>query len=261
MDLEKVLQNIGFSEKESKIYLALLSLKEALPSTVAKKAGTKRPNTYFILEDLAKNGLVSKVKRGGYYHFQAISPNSLIEDYYKKYDDLKNSLPELVTLHESYVAQPQMSLFEGERGIIRIMDDTLTTSTEILCWADVELAVTSFKEYYPNYLKKRVEKGIFLKGIFCDDKFARDSKKRSEKELREVCLISKKDYPFKNEINIYDDKVAIISHKDKVGVIITNQNIADTQRSIFKFAFKYAKAFSGDSQHDRKTSRPRGRGF
>jgi hypothetical protein len=42
-------------------------------------------------------------------------------------------------------------------------------------------------------------------------------------------------------INIYDDKVAIVSHQDQVGVIIENKNIADTQRSIFNFAFDYAK--------------------
>ena len=54
-------------------------------------------------------------------------------------------------------------------------------------------------------------------------------------------LIPKEDYPFKNEINIYDDKIAIISHEDKMGVIIQNANIAETQRSIFNFAFKYAK--------------------
>lgn len=241
MNLKEVLQNIGFSEKESKIYLALLELKEALPSVIAKRAGTKRPNTYFILEDLTKKGLASKVKKGGYYHFQSISPHSLVEGYKEKYLNLEQSLPELITLHESYTAKPQMSLFEGKEGLIRIMEDTLNASTDIFCWADVELAVTSLKDYYPTYLKKRVENKIFLKGIFCDDKFAQKSQKKSKEELREVCLISKNDYPFKNEINIYDDKISIISHEDQVGVIITNQNIADTQRSIFKFAFKCAR--------------------
>ena len=48
-------------------------------------------------------------------------------------------------------------------------------------------------------------------------------------------------YLFKNEINIYDDKVAIISHEDQIGVIIQNKNIADTQRSIFELGFEYAK--------------------
>lgn len=62
-----------------------------------------------------------------------------------------------------------------------------------------------------------------------------------KEELREVYLVPKEKFPFENEINIYDDKVAIISHADKVGVIIQNQSIADTQKAIFKLAFEYAQ--------------------
>ncbi len=241
MDLNKVLENVGFSEKEAKIYLALLELKEAFPSIIAKRAGTKRANTYFILEDLAKRGLASKIKKNGYYYFQSLSPHSLIDNYKDKCHNLESSLPELLSLNKSYIAKPQMSLFEGEEGLIRLMEDTLTSSTDMYCWADVELAITSLNDYYPAYLKKRVKKGIFLKGIFCNDKYARESQEKSKEELREVLLISKKDYPFDNEINIYDDKISIISHKDKVGVIITNKHIANTQRSIFRLTFDNLK--------------------
>ncbi len=66
-------------------------------------------------------------------------------------------------------------------------------------------------------------------------------KERGKEELREIYIIPKEKFPFYNEINIYDDKVAIISHQDQGGVIIQNQFIADTQRSIFKLGFKYAK--------------------
>jgi len=59
--------------------------------------------------------------------------------------------------------------------------------------------------------------------------------------LREVYLIPKEEFYFDNEINIYDDKVAIISHEDQVGVIIQNEHIANSQRAIFKLAFQHAK--------------------
>ena len=175
-------------------------------------------------------------------YFRALSPYSLIEDQHKKYSALEEALPELLSLNSKFVATPQMTLYEGENGIIQIMEDTLTTSTEILCWADVSLAVgTVLGDYYPSYVKKKVERKIFLRGIFCDDKLAREFKAKGKEELREVRLISKKKFPFKNEINIYDDKVAIISHEDKIGVIIQNKAIADTQRSIFELGWEYAK--------------------
>ena len=70
---------------------------------------------------------------------------------------------------------------------------------------------------------------------------------KGKEELRELYFIPRNEFPFKNEINIYDDKVAIISHEDNVGVILQNKNIADTQRSIHKLTFNYAKILSDNS--------------
>ncbi len=122
------------------------------------------------------------------------------------------------------------------------MEDTLTTTEELLCWCDVEIAVgTVLSDYFPSYLKKKIEKKIWLRGIFTYNKSGLRHKKMGKEELREVYLVPKEKFPFENEINIYDDKVAIISHADKVGVIIQNQSIADTQKAIFKLAFEYAQ--------------------
>lgn len=242
MNLNKILQHIGLSNKEAKIYLALLELKEALPSVISRRSGVKRPTTYVVLDQLQKQGLVSHVKKGKLEYFQPVNPHSLLEKEYNKYHALENALPELLQMHQKYAVTPQMQVFEGKEGLIRIMEDTLTTSTDLLCWADVKMAVdTCFKDYYPEYVRKKVERKIWLRGVFCDDKFARQFKKRSKAELREVYLIPKEKFPFKNEINIYDDKIAIVSHQDEVGVIIKNKNIADTQRAIFKLGFEYAK--------------------
>lgn len=239
--LTQILQNIGLTEKEAKIYLTLLQLHDALPSIIAKRSGVKRPTTYVILEQLQKRGLVSYVKRGRVLYFRALNPNTFIEDQYNKYKKLEQALPDLLKMHESYSATPQMAIFEGKEGLIKIMEDTLTTHTGLLCWADVTEAVTSLKDYYPTYIAKKVKRKIFLRGIFCADKLAKRFQEHSKDEFREVHLIPKDRFPFKNEINIYDDKVAIISHADQMGIIIQNKNIADTQRSIFEFGFEYAK--------------------
>jgi HTH-type transcriptional regulator, sugar sensing transcriptional regulator len=245
MDLTKTLSNIGLSDKEARLYLSLLEYNEALPSVLSRKSGIKRPTTYVILEQLKARGLVSQVRKGGATYFRALSPYSLLDDQHEKYSALEEALPELLQLNSKFAATPQMTLYEGENGIVRIMEDTLTTSTELLCWADVSLAVgTILSEYYPSYVKKKVANGVWLRGIFCDDKRAREFQTKGKEELREVYLIPKKKFPFKNEINVYDDKLAIISHADKIGVIIQNKSIADTQRSIFELGWEYAKLLS-----------------
>lgn len=240
--LEEKLEKIGLTSKEAKIYLTLLEINESHPSTISKKSGVKRPTTYVILEQLREKGLVSYLQKNGKTLFRAIDPRKLLEEEKNKMSLIEESLPELISLNSKYGIRPQMSIFEGKNGLIQIMEDTLTTTEPLLCWCDVEIATgTLLSDYFPVYLKKKIQRKIFLKGIFTHNKGGLKHKKNGKEELREVHLIPKEKFPFKNEINIYDDKVAIISHQDSIGIIIQNQSIADTQKAIFNLGFEYAK--------------------
>ena len=48
-------------------------------------------------------------------------------------------------------------------------------------------------------------------------------------------------FAFTNEINIYDDKVAIISFKEElIGMIIESHEISESQRAIFNNCWQFA---------------------
>lgn len=253
-DLLKTLTNIGFNEKEARVYLTLLELSEALPGTIARVSGIKRSTTYLILEQLEKKGLASHIKREGRLYFQSCKPDLLIETQRKKYDEVKSHLssletvlPELNLLHKDFTVTPQMSVFRGDEGIIHILDDSLSAKGEIYCWSNTGLASSSaLQKYQPSFLKKKIERKIHSKCLFTYDQSGLQFKKNSKKELREVYLIPVEKYPFKNEINVYNDKTSIISLTDRVGVIIQNQDIADSQRALFNLGFEYAKNFEKD---------------
>ena len=62
-----------------------------------------------------------------------------------------------------------------------------------------------------------------------------------QEELREYRLVPRACYPFRNEVTVYDDKVAILSYLDQVGAVIQSESFAETQRAIFNLGFEYAK--------------------
>lgn len=244
--LTQLLKNLGFSEKEATVYLTLLELNEALPAALARKSGLKRPTTYLVLETLQARGVVSSIKKSGVLYYQASKPEVFLEKERRHVaamdqtlNTLATALPELQSLHQQYAVTPQMSVYYGKEGLIQVMEDTLTTNGNILCWSNTDLAVnTLLKDYHPSYVKKKIKRKIWSKCLFLEDEMGIGFKKRSKKELREVHFLPENEYPFGNEINIYDDKVSIISHEDQVGVIIQNKNIANTQRAIFELCFK-----------------------
>ncbi len=60
---------------------------------------------------------------------------------------------------------------------------------------------------------------------------------RDKEELRQCRLIDIEKFPFKNQINIFGNKIMIASYRDQMGVIIESKEIADTQRAIFELAW------------------------
>lgn len=242
MSLKETLTSVGLAEKEARIYLATLALHEGTAAAIARRAKIKRPTAYLILGALAEQGLVAHVERRGVLHFRALNPHALVEAQRERTRELERVLPELLALAATADPRPQMSVYEGRHALRQMMEDTLSTKGEILYWADMTVITTLvFKDYWKTYVRKRMERRIRVRGIIAFDRIALDFKRRASDELREVYVVPKERFPFKNEINIYDDKLAIISHEDLLGVVIENKNIADGQRAIFNLAFEYAK--------------------
>jgi hypothetical protein len=139
--------------------------------------------------------------------------------------------------------------FEGADGIRDIYRDTLTAETDLLNFANSSIVRNFWKEYDKQYVQERVKKGIHLKGVAPDDETGRKVQGKDKESFREIRLVSVKEFPINNEINIYDNKVAIISfaedESEVFGVIIESKEVADTQRQIFEMAWRYAALGEG----------------
>lgn len=248
LPLLSTLVSCGLSPKESAVYLALLELGESTPLLVSRVARVKRPTTYVILQELVEKGLITYVTRGRGAHFRALDPSVLYELQESALIKLKNALPVLSGIADAAQFRKaeglsDMRVYQGRSGLEQIMQDTLTAKGEILNWVDLELVTTKvFKSYWARYLRQRVAKRLHVKAIMVADQAARSFKARDREEFRESVLIPKSKFPLHGEMNIYNDKIAILSFEDPVGVIIQNQAIADMQRSIFNLAFELAKA-------------------
>ena len=67
----EILEEIGFSKGEVKVYFSLLELGETTIGPLSKKADVTAAKVYPILEKLAKKGLSTHVIKSGTKYFQA----------------------------------------------------------------------------------------------------------------------------------------------------------------------------------------------
>lgn len=237
----ETIKNIGLTDKESKIYLAALQKNSQTVTEIARQAKINRVTAYSILEKLIKKGIISFFKKAQVKYFNAVDPEILYKNYKTKLEDLKKSLPELKRI-KGDTPHPQIQYFEGIDGIKAIYADTLTSKTEILNYANSKIIRSLWPNYDEEYVMKRVKKKIYLRGIAPFDEYGLKVQKEDKKNHREIYLVPGNEFGFTNEINIYDNKVAITSFKQNVsGIIIENEEIANTQRDIFKMAWQFAK--------------------
>ena len=97
-----------------------------------------------------------------------------------------------------------------------------------------------------NVFKRRAGKGIAIRAIIPDTEAGLERKSFDKEEMRETALVPKNAFLFSPEINIYDNKVMIASWREKLGIIIESNEIADAMKKIFELAWVEAKRLDSD---------------
>lgn len=237
----QTLTNIGMSEKEAKIYLACLELGPTTVLKISRKADVARGSCYDILDEMLEKAYVSKLHEANHVIFSPVDPEVLLRQSEENTRQFEMILPELKGLFHK-AAQPRVRYFEGIEGVKRVYLDTLTATTEILNYTNSMEVRHHWPHYDQEYIAQRSKKGIHLKCIAPDDTCGREVQCLDAEFLRETRLLPSKEFSFTNEINIYDNKVAITSFQGElIGILIESKEIADTQRDIFKMAWAFAQ--------------------
>lgn len=243
-----VLTNLGLADKEASVFLACTELGTSVVSTIAQAAGINRVTTYDILEKLKQKGLVSFYSKKKVKYFSSIDPEILLEEFENRTAALRTALPKLKSLSGA-TNHPKVRYFEGIDGIKTIYADTLTSKTEILNYANSSEIRKVWPEYDTEYVAKRAAKKIYLRGLSVKDQLGEMVRAQNEKYYREIRLVPPDQFNFTNEMNIYDDKVAIISFKDElIGMIIESHEIANSQRAIFEMCWQHAEILNQEKR-------------
>lgn len=241
-DLNHVLTNLRFESKEAAVYLALLELGKGSILEIARASGINRASIYYIIEGMKKRGLVSLLhEHAGFQTYVATDPRLLLAREKQHVKEFEAVLPNLKALINRTGQRPSVRFFEDLDGVKAVYEDTLKSKTEILNYANSQEIRDHWPNYDEEYVQKRASGKIWLRGIAPNDDYGRRVQAEDNKFFREIRLIDPKKLPFNNEINIYDNKISMVSFTKPIfGVIIESKALAETQRSIFEMAWDFA---------------------
>jgi predicted transcriptional regulator len=242
MKIEQLLQKLGFSVKEAKVYLASLELGMASAQDVAKQAGLNRTTGYAVLNYLVNRGVMGKTKVRGKTRFIPEPPERLATLIKELDRAITESLPELRAIYNKKEAKPKITFYEGEHSVQKIYDDTLIEKPNEILEYNTNAYFEGKADVDPHYIQKRVALGIHARRIAGKgSKWDTKHKYLDQKELSQTTVVGKEQFDPKIEINIYNNKVAFLNYAENMSVIIESKPIADAMRQAYELSWERAK--------------------
>lgn len=235
--LEKLL---GLSEPEASVYLALLELGEANIQDIAKKSGVKRTSIYNFLQEMKEKGLIIQTGKQKGKLYEAVNPRQLVDIGKSRLLELEEMIPNLSALYQESINKPKIAYFEGVDGIKDAYTDMLEAGQPIISYEDIDYLKKMLPKNYYDYLPpERAKRNIHLRTISKDSENARSFSQNDQKLLRQTKFI-KTDTSLKTEINIYGNKVLMISFREDrpFATIIEDKDIVETLRAAWSELWK-----------------------
>jgi len=113
---EEIFRELGFTERETKVYIALLELGETTVGPIATKTKLQHSKVYETLDKLIEKGLVSYIVISKTKHFKASDPKeilNLLEDRKRRFNEVLEDLEkkqkysnskQIAVVHEGFKA-------------------------------------------------------------------------------------------------------------------------------------------------------------
>lgn len=232
---QEVLENLGFSPNEIKIYLTLNDNGSKKAGTISKLAKIDRSSCYNGLKNLLQKGLVSYVLIGQVKWFQATGPKSLLSYIKEQEQDIKEILPELEQRHKISKVEGQVRLFKGIKGVKSVFYDIIKKGEDNFAFGSEGQFSKRIPEFAAQFIRLKKENNIKTKMV------VRKGRKEKNDRLSEHRYL---DYTIESPAvtNIYGDSIAIIIWTDEPeAIIIENEAAAKAYKSYFEILWQQSE--------------------
>ena len=237
MNTENILEQIGLSKGEIKIYLALLKLGSSPIHKIKLETKMHRTTIYDFLDKLINRGLVSFVIINSVNHYQSTSPKKLLEYVKGMEEQINNILPELESIRLEDKREVIVEVYRGIEGFKTVLNDMIRTKSNLV-WFGVDE-----EKFNKTFSNTAIEQQI---------------RKLREAKIHERLLTSEKTryiygrktstYKYVSEeyfdptpTSVYSDKVIHLIWNPLTIILMKNLDLANAYRKKFEQLWKIAK--------------------
>ena len=245
-----ILEGIGLTSSEIKVYLALIDLGPNSTGPLVKKSGVSSSKIYDLLDKLIEKGLVTTYIQSNTNYFRAVNPKRLInyvqtkkQEVEEQEKQVRDILPVLESRFNKFEGETKVELFKGYKGIETLFKEMVSELKKgdeylVVGGGDKPSANERTKLFFERIHLLRSKKGIKMRIIFSE------SRKKSLKEIKLFPNTSAKYFPDStpSTINIYKDVTILLTMSPVPAAIrIKDKNITQSYKIYFEKLWKLAK--------------------
>jgi len=236
---EQILEQIGLTKGESKVYLTLLNLGQTTTGKIIEQAQISAGKVYQILDKLMKKGLVSYIVKEKTKYFSPTHPNKILNLLHEKEREIKKEereikkfLPSLIQTYNSERKKHETTLFNGLRGIQTAIFELLNNAEEEILAMGITISKDEkFNILWEKWHREREKRKIKCKCLFSEinKEYLQKLKKLKHTEIKTISGITP------SAITISNDYVLIQTYKEEPScLLIKNENISQSFKTFFK---------------------------
>ncbi len=245
-----VLEKIGFSRAEIKVYSGLLALGLTTVGPLTKKSEIPSSNIYPILENLIEKGLASYSITANKKYFKAEDPNrlkDLLDEKKKQLDSqeikLLEIISELSSMRKKKEEKQEYFIYEKIKGVKTALESVLKTLDKGDTFYVVDASRISNDKlmgYFNDFHKRRAKKGIKYQAIYGTEslEFAKERKEYAHTKVR----VLPKDVKIPSVFWIFKEYVVIaVFSEHPIALRIKNKHISEGFMANFNMLWKISK--------------------
>lgn len=245
---KQLLRQVGLTEGEIKVYFGLLKLGEAKKTQLSKESEVSSSKVYEVCDKLQKKGLIGIVIKDKVRYFKAMEPKRILDFFNEKasqFAQQKEALTKLIPILENQTKKQETNafLYEGMKAIKNfyqnILEELKSGEEYYVIGVNYGDNLSGVKEFFENYHRQRVKKGIKVKMLV--NYGAKENLVKTVHSNSEIRFLPQ--YLMNNMIILFYKNKSFIFFlaKDSIGLLIESKEVTNGFKSYFDAFWKIAK--------------------
>lgn len=232
-----ILQKIGLSENESKVYISALALGPSKIMQIAQAGNINRTTVYPVIESLKHKGLMRIEVQGFKKLYVAESPEKLEQVLEQRKSEFKKVLPEFLNLYQLEGSESFIKYYEGVAGIKTVYEGLLNDiqpHEDYMVLGQMDAWYNVDPKYFKKFIERRAKLPITIRLLLRDSALTQKQKKFEKNYNEEIKILSPKTALNANMV-IIPKKIVLHQLIEPIAaIVIENKSVVKTMQEVFE---------------------------